>query len=695
MDRRIIALMAVALMAIVVVPMLSEDSDAAALDTTDMTVEAKGTCGTATWAYSRDADTNSLRRLSGAFDTLSDSKWKLTELKLDNSEVPSSEISDYSVSEIIQGSVDLYVASGVTASSGTMKGLGAVSVSFGTDMEIPAGMFKDCARLATVDLEGVKSIGSGSFEGCTSLTTVDVKKVASIDRTAFKGCTKLTTFSATGSTVFKAHNGILMSDNGATLYMCPTGYADSVIDDLPSGVNKVYLDYANVIYVVDEVDGLSGITFDASIKDPIAKAVSFSTLGMKDGVEYRSVGGSLVIDYSLYKGWTVAGDSMLSTGADVTNASATTMTVKFTSSVAKVYPMGINVLKYEDLAEIDSFGDWKVSVSGLDPSKKGLVKDVDALKFVVTGYTGEGEGLIGDDVHYHGIDSEFIGIKSSIGGMANLTDLTIEADLEFGVDALANCPSLKTVRADKVTKVGDSAFRYCTNLQTVSFASCTEFGKYAFESCWSLETLSLGASDVSFEDDALRGCKSLGLLVVGMDTVVSGASGVPVLHYDADGGDASFTVVGGQVIVVLEFSSKVEYALEKDGERTEVQCYHKDTAIIPIHDEMYIWKKSGPSASQCMVVFDSGLGLDPVVSTVSWGGQTAPPAEPSKWGYQFLYWTYDGKPFDFSTPVEDSIVLTAVWSKNNEVDSTPIYLLAIFGASVVATFIVIAMAKKR
>ena len=149
------------------------------------------------------------------------------------------------------------------------------------------------------------------------------------------------------------------------------------------------------------------------------------------------------------------------------------------------------------------------------------------------------------------------------------------------------------------------------------------------------------------------------------------------------------------MIVVLEFSSKVEYALEKDGERTEVQCYHKDTAIIPIHDEMYIWKKSGPSASQCMVVFDSGLGLDPVVSTVSWGGQTAPPAEPSKWGYQFLYWTYDGKPFDFSTPVEDSIVLTAVWSKNNEVDSTPIYLLAIFGASVVATFIVIAMAKKR
>ena len=60
----------------------------------------------------------------------------------------------------------------------------------------------------------------------------------------------------------------------------------------------------------------------------------------------------------------------------------------------------------------------------------------------------------------------------------------------------------------------------------------------------------------------------------------------------------------------------------------------------------------------------------------------------------FLYWELDGKEYDFTQPVTESMVLKAVWMKADSIDSTPIYLLAMLGVSVAATFVVVAMTRR-
>lgn len=720
MDRRLIAVFAVMAMVIVAVPMVGDsESDAAGEYTIpdDATLIARGTCGSGTgaasWSYDRSPEKSELSIGSGSVGLISSTtdKWVLTYLKIGSD----AEITDLSVlanykiaGNVLESRVALELGSNVTASSGAMKALGVTSVKFtGSSVKVADGLFSGCTTLRTVDLTNVSTVGKSSFEG-TSLQSVDLKS-ATIDFTSFKDCASLKTFTATNSTVYKVNNSIadvslLMSDGGKTVFMCAPGTVKKAINiSSISGVTKVNLCYADVVYIVDEVDGESGITF-VTQTGSTEHGLRFSSLGMQS-VSFTYKGdGVLDSTFRLYsKGWGIESGLGLCTGGEysLTTPELSTdpyrFTLKMTSSSGVLYPMGVATLTYKDLASLDSVGDWKASASSI-PTGSGVVKEIDPLEVTVTGYVGTtGAGEIGGTMLYHGVQCKVVSIKATPGAMVGLTDLIVEGDVTIGSDAFANCSTLVSITANDVKAVGDRAFRYCTKLETASLTGCGSFGAGAFESCLNLEVLDLGAAEISFGDDALAGCKYLELLTVGLDSTVTGVSGIPVLHYDTSVTDASFQVIGDQILIFWDFGQSLTYSTTKGGSGETVQFYYGDKTVIPISDQIYISVAEGPlqTAADCLVVFDKGLGMDADSTAVDFGGTVARPGDPFKLGYTFLGWTLDGEEYDFSTPVKETIVLTAEWAKENEIDMTPMYLMVIFGASIAATAVMLAIARKQ
>lgn len=709
MDRRLIAAFVIMAMVVVTVPMVCDsESDAAAGDITESsTIVASGTCGTsgARWEYSRTDSSSELSvsggRVTSLGSTSSSDKWVLSALTIDGTAVESAQLSSYKISDILDSRVALTVSADVTAASGAMKALGVTSVKFtGSSVKVADGLFSGCTLLRTVDLTNVSSVGKNSFQG-TPLTSVDLKK-ATIDVTSFKGCASLKTFTATNSTVYKVNNSLdgvslLMSYDLKTVFMCAPGVSDKVINvSALNGVTKVNLCYADVAYVIDEVGGKSSVSF-VKQTDSTEVGMRYSSLGMKT-ITPTYVNGTLKFSITLNDGWTIDGDLCKVEGGTYTLASdSASFTVKVSSASCYVYPMGVNRLTYEDLKDLDAVGDWKAVASNI-PQKTGLIGDIDPLEITVTGYTGTtGEGIIKDGMSFHGIQCTVTAIKAAAGAMNGLKDLTIVGDVAIGSAAFANCATLEAVVADDVSAVDDGAFRYCTNLKTASFPACASFGSGVFEYCLELKVLGLGASSITFGDGAFSGCISLGLLTVGLDSTVSGASGVPVLHYDTSETDVSFQVIGDQILVYWDFSQYLTYSSTRDGEGETVMFYYGYKTVIPLLDEMYITVKPGSSVAgaKCLVVFDKGLGMDADSVAVTFGGTVAKPGDPFKLGYTFVRWTLDKEEYDFSTPVKETIVLTAEWAKENEIDMTPMYLMAIFGASIAATAVVLAIARKQ
>ncbi len=78
----------------------------------------------------------------------------------------------------------------------------------------------------------------------------------------------------------------------------------------------------------------------------------------------------------------------------------------------------------------------------------------------------------------------------------------------------------------------------------------------------------------------------------------------------------------------------------------------------------------GVDVPQYAVTFDTGDGASTVESqTVNINACATKPADPTREGYTFKGWLFNGEAYDFSTPVTGAITLTASWEKN--ADPTP------------------------
>lgn len=731
MDRRIFVVAMLLLLAAPFVVMASDDADAEASSLSaslkpsdigdDTKVVASGTCGTATgaakWSYYRSESNSSLTISDGSVDL--SKNWKIEKLTIGETEATAADIAGFTMNDILTSRIALTVSGSVSATAGAINSLNPTSATV-NGTSVPGSFFSNCVYLTTVKLaDTVTSIGAQAFSGCTFLTSFDVNK-ATVDQTAFKGCTRLMEFMvASGSTNYTVVNGMLHSDKGATLYLSPTGKAGTLeMSAIGPNVKKIILGYADIDFVLDVNGNDRSITFEkaSGLQDKEIKGRGFvySSQGMStcDIRHTISAGSSqadvFTISYVLYKGWAVDESLGIYTNATAkldTGKIVVTADVDPTDKAPYLWmsalPMGVKTLRYSDLAGLDKLGDWSIKVSNLPSSSSGIIKDIDSLDVAVTGYLGTGSSAeLDGTLYYRGIVCKVSSVSMTYQTIGKLTDLTVGEGVAIGKKAFANLTALKSVKADHLASVGDSAFEYCTGLTTVSFRSCTEFGQYAFQNCWGLRSIDLGPSSIVFKDNALRGCRSLNLLTIGMDAKVEGVSGIPLLHYDmSDTSEKTFEVVGDYVRIYWYFSSKLFYnTVNDESTATEAPCYRASDTIIPISDELYVWQKAGSPAkvTMNMVVYDYGMGLDASTSYVPYGEKISKPSSvPGVFGYRFLFWSDDGaNEYRFEETATQSKILVAIWSKDDPIDPLPMYLGIVFGAAVAGTFAVLAIARR-
>ena len=65
------------------------------------------------------------------------------------------------------------------------------------------------------------------------------------------------------------------------------------------------------------------------------------------------------------------------------------------------------------------------------------------------------------------------------------------------------------------------------------------------------------------------------------------------------------------------------------------------------------------------VTFNVRIGAGIASEEVRIGEVVDRPSDPTAEGYTFLWWLVDGEEYDFSTPVESNLTLTAEWEENN------------------------------
>lgn len=691
---------------------------------------AYGTCdtgsGAASWSYSGgvlNIGGGSVGSITRGSTVASWGDWKLTRIIV--GEDPLEDISKYTPDDIFGSGMSLVINGNVRADSGAFTALRVTTVSFGGEAtDLASGTFSGCITLTTVTTGTLKTIGSGAFTGCislrafsnsgsltsigaeafskcTNLSTVDIGK-ASVDATAFTGCTKLSTISATGSGLYKVVDGMLLSDNGRTVHICPPGHASGIIklEGNLKDVTKVNLNDADVVYVVD-ILGRSEVTFNR-LEGATASSITYSSLGMESAAVTNPTGG-IRLTYELYGSWDIVQEDTVATNLRYTAGDGYfTLTVEEGVN-ARFLPMGVGTLTYGDLRGMTVIGVWNATPGAVPSGEDSdIVGDVDPLKVTVTGYSGtETAATLSGTLHFHGLRCTVTSLDFSGSGTGVLEDLTIEGAMTIADGAFEYCAGLKRVIADGVTSVGARAFSYCTALEEASFLLCTEFESRVFAYCWSLESISVGAEEVSFGPHPFDGCGRLGVILADYDSKVSGNDGVPVVHYDMSvTGERSFEVAGGQLVITWDHKRSAFYSKDpsmQDGV-TEVGFYNGGITIVPIIDGIYIDVDEGlPRYSTYhLVVFDIGLGESPVTVNINMANQdqTVDPFTPSKFGYTFLGWEVNGVGYDFSEPVTESMVLEARWMKADSIDSTPIYLLAMLGVSVAATFVVVAMTRR-
>lgn len=273
MDRRIFAVVMLMLLAAPFVVMASDDVDAEASSSTaslkpsdigeDTKVVASGTCGIATgaakWSYFR-SENSSLTISDGSVDL--SKNWKIEKLTIGETEATAADIAGFTMSDILTSRVALTVNGSVSATAGAINSLNPTSATV-NGTSVPGSFFSNCVYLTTVKLaDTVASIGAQAFSNCTLLTSFDVNK-ATVDQTAFKGCTRLTEFKVASGSNYTVVNGMLHSDNGATLYLSPTGKAGTLeMSHIGPNVKKIFLGYADIDFVLDVNGNDWSITFE-------------------------------------------------------------------------------------------------------------------------------------------------------------------------------------------------------------------------------------------------------------------------------------------------------------------------------------------------------------------------------------------------------------------------------------------------
>lgn len=697
-------------MALVTMSICIGDSDAEADPiSSNASVVASGTCGDdTTWSYMRTAPDNGVLTITGSKVGSLDS-WHLASLTINDS--PASGFTK--ITEVLNDEdISIVFESQLSAvSKGAMSGLGVCKATFVTSTVILSSMFDGCRNLSEVDVGPVMVIGDYAFKGCTSLREMSIKGATEVSLKAFEGCTGLASLEASEENeVYASYNGMLYTDDWQTLYMCPPGVSkvlgNSDIMHDGTWVSMINLGYEKVLYAIDAKGCSNNAAFVDATSSTVSKGLVYSSLGMSDHSVDMTISLNKVvqamISYTLYQGWGVTEECLRISGGTATIGTGE-ITVTFGDDLfSEMYPMGERTLTSADLQGMQRAGDWMVraSVASSGFTESTVQEITNAPEIYVVGYAGESSSaVLGGTLYFNGIICKVGGISLTSDTAGDLEDLVIEDDVPIEKDAFAAISTIRSVKADNVGEVGDGAFKYCTGLQTASFASCSKFGANAFIGCVNLSKMTLGyISSIDFGSNAIRGCESLDVLEVGLDTAVTGATDVFLVHHANDDMFTGFTIYHSVILIECSFAKEVYYSGTNDRDSaTVVSCYygsgHSYTTIDKV-DEIYLWATPGSLKASCLVVFDYGLDMGHESQTVKFGRTVSAPDNKFVLGYKFSHWDLNGERYNFNEAVSTSIVLTAVWEKDEPFNTIAAYIGVMLVIAIVVSAIMFRMTRR-
>ncbi len=81
-----------------------------------------------------------------------------------------------------------------------------------------------------------------------------------------------------------------------------------------------------------------------------------------------------------------------------------------------------------------------------------------------------------------------------------------------------------------------------------------------------------------------------------------------------------------------------------------------------------------PETEYFTVSFDTLGGNQINAQQIEKGKTATKPSNPTKSGYNFVYWTFNNLEYDFSSPITQDITLTAKWEENPQISQTSTYL---------------------
>ncbi len=367
--------------------------------------------------------------------------------------------------------------------------------------------------------ESLTTLGSDAFSCNDAVQSVEIPSKVTSYSHSFSRCSSLTEITVdTANRSFASNAGVLMNDDGDTIYQYPAGKTGSYT--IPADVDTIasYAFSGSQITRMEITSSVSSIGAGAfSYCDSLSQFTVSSdnrSFAVSSGVLLSANSTQLVAYPAGKAGTEYSIPSRVTAVIGSAFAGSSLLTVTFPSSV-------------------DSVGDYAFADSALTSlTLNSGLNDIGMGAF--SGCVSLSEATIPSSVTSIS--------ESSFEGCTSLRSVTWSAtgSASIGISAFEGCTTLSTFAIpDRATTINDRAFYGCTSLAAVSipdsvttvgdqaFAAsgltevtvpgCRSMGDGVFESCRSLGSVTIADDVAMIPEGIFSGCSSLDEIVFGED----------------------------------------------------------------------------------------------------------------------------------------------------------------------------------
>ena len=401
----------------------------------------------------------------------------------------------------------------------TISGTGMMPSMYDPGVDNPWSQYSASIKMVYID-SGVTSISSSAFGYCRNLSFVTISDtVNKIGNGAFMNCSSLTAISVDeNNTTFRSENGAILSKDGTTLLLVPSGLSESFT--IPDGVSRIES------YAFWYCENLTAITLPVSVVSIGYDAFSLDdyTLSRVYYMGSRSQKGAIVIeernDAIRYASWAyfLPGDNLtwILDSEGTLTISGTGDMDSFNSSIGydiatpwhDVQATIKRVVISEGVTSI-GYGAFTGCANLTDITIPSTVSNInqDGIRGCLR--VDEGNTVYSSDdygVLFNKDKTQLIYVPKTLSGSYAIPNEVTEINgmafsgsslqtivIPIGVTIIpyygfSNCINLSNIIIpDGVTVIDNGAFYGCTNLQGVSLPDSVAVINYgAFDSCESL-----------------------------------------------------------------------------------------------------------------------------------------------------------------------------------------------------------------